>query len=162
LEKEGLRDVDGRLTPAEKNQVRAEQYRAQEEEALLDRIAVLEERIAEMEKISPAAAASSTAGGLTERMERDRIAQELLDEVPGVTRQIVPSTWSGASLNWAEGNLALYVPVYLATACLEGAEPSVEGFKEMVTAGVVTSYEGKLRWDLPDRVNHVIQTINGK
>jgi hypothetical protein len=96
-----------------------------------------------------------------ERMKRDQVAQDLKAEVPGIARRIAPN-WTGVyDIPWLAKSLELYVPVYMASTCLDGAEPSTEGFRDMVTAGVVidSPSQGKVRWNLESLAHRLIQTI---
>jgi hypothetical protein len=94
-----------------------------------------------------------------ERMKRDQVAQDLKAEVPGIARLIAPN-WTGAfDYIGLTRSLELYVPVYMASACLDGIEPSREGFKEMVTTGVVADSPGKIRSNRESLALRLIQTI---
>jgi hypothetical protein len=93
-----------------------------------------------------------------ERMKRDQVAQDFKAEVPGIARLIAPN-WSGGYLGWLTRYLELYVPVYMASACLDGTEPSREGFREMVTTGVVIDSFGEVQSNLESQVRRLTQTI---
>jgi hypothetical protein len=98
---------------------------------------------------------------LFERIKRDQVAQDLKAEVPGIARLIAPNA-SGGYLGALTNRLGLYVPVYMASACLGGTEPSREGFRDMVTTGVVRDSSGQYRWNLESQARRVIQAISEK
>jgi hypothetical protein len=108
------------------------------------------------------ATATPTPDLFIERMKWTQAAQALEAEVPGVIPLIAPSSLNGAWRGWLERFITLYVPVYMASACLDGVEPSREGFKEMVTTGVVMDSSGGIRSNLESQARWLIQKINEK
>jgi hypothetical protein len=103
----------------------------------------------------------STPDLLFERIKRDLAVQDLRAEVPGIARLIAPNV-SGGYLGWLTDYLELYVPVYMSSACLGGTEPSTEGFRDMVTTGVIRDSSGEYRTNLESQARRVVQTISEK
>src|SRR5918992_6183730 len=106
-----------------------------------------------------AVAPTPTPDLLFERMTRDLAVQDLKAEAPSIALLIAPN---GYYSSWLTYYLELYVPVYMASACLGGTEPSREGFRDLVTTGVVMGSSGRVRLNLQSLAHQVIQAISEK
>jgi hypothetical protein len=97
-----------------------------------------------------------------ERMKREQIAQDLKAEVPGIAYQLAPNA-NGSYLHWLQtGILEGFVPVYMVSTCLDGTEPSAEGFRQMVATGVVKDSSGNFRTNLESLAMQLIERIDEK
>jgi hypothetical protein len=90
---------------------------------------------------------------LFERMMRDQVMQELKAEAPRIARLIAPDT-AGRHFELLTEDVELYASVYVASACLEGEEPSTEGFRDMMTTGPDGGWT--------DHIPQTIRAINEK
>lgn len=66
-----------------------------------------------------------------ERIKRDRLAENLLIEADALAIEIYPPG-RGALGEFHQMRMRWNVPGYMATACVEGKQPTVEGFKSFV------------------------------
>ena len=99
-------------------------------EALAQRVAALEaESALQRERIS-----KLEPTPLVQRMKRQAIAQELVAESTAIASLVAPPNASGGYFDWLVKQVQLYGPSYAAWRCLEGVEPTVADFRDVVTA----------------------------
>ena len=76
---------------------------------------------------TPEPATAATPDWAMEKIQRDRLAEQLLIEADSVIADA--RRFEGAYRLALEASIRHYVPLYLSTTCVEGKEPSVEDFR---------------------------------
>jgi len=77
-------------------------------------------------------AITPTPDWILEKIKRDRLAEQLLIEA-----YVLAQAQKGGSIyrNTLAGVIESFVPIYMAIACVEGSQPSVEGFRTYIGDG---------------------------
>ena len=80
--------------------------------------------------------ADPTPDAVMERMKRDWLAEQLLVETEVIARDIWGSQYSNPFQRRPIDRKTMYVPSYIATACVEETQPTVEGFNAFMRGAI--------------------------